>query len=157
MLQAIQRNRNYYAGALIALIGIGTIAQSSQYGIGSLAAIGPGFFPLVMGVVLVISGVLIAMEQEATSEIEVGHGDFGTAEWRGWFCIVGGVASFILLAKSAGLFPATFACVFISALGDRTTTLRNATVLAGAIAVLGCVVFYYCLHIQLPPLAGWRS
>ena len=157
MLQSIQRNREYYAGALIALIGIGAIAQSSQYGIGSLAAVGPGFFPLVMGVILVISGVLIAMEQGKASEVDNGHGDFASADWRGWLCIVGGVASFILLAKSAGLLPATFACVFLSALGDRSTTLRNAAILAGTIAVLGCGLFYYGLHVQLPPLAWSQS
>ncbi|MEJ0045599.1 MAG: hypothetical protein WDN04_05275 [Rhodospirillales bacterium] len=40
-------------------------------------------------------------------------------EWRGWICIVASVLAFVVLGKYGGLLPATFAIVFIAALGDR--------------------------------------
>ena len=165
MLQSIQRHRDRYAGGLMICLGLGTIVQSSQYGVGTLAAIGPGFFPLAMGVILVACGIAIALSPE---DGETGDHRSGTAldhdrvdlsqpEWRGWLCIIGGLLGFLLLAKTAGLFPATFTCVFVSALGDRSTTLRGAAALALGIAIFGCLLFYYGLHIQLPPFAWVRS
>jgi len=137
---------------LVALIGAGTIALASRYGVGTLSAVGPGLFPLVMGVILVLCGIVIATEKGAVASDD--HGDFSAPDWRGWLCITGGVVAFILLAKTAGLLAATFTCVFIAALGDRATTLRAAVTLAGAMAIGGCALFYYALHIQLPPFAG---
>ena len=156
VLKSIRWHRDYYAGALVALVGAGVAVQSSLYEIGSLTAIGPGFFPMVMGTVLALCGIVIAVNAGIGGEddhdaIVVERGD-----WRGWLCIVGGLACFIVLAKSVGLFPATFACVFVSALGDRTTTLRAAATLAFGIATFGVLLFYYGLKIQLPPFV-WPS
>jgi hypothetical protein len=48
-----------------------------------------------------------------------------------------------------GFIPATFACVFVSALGDRTATWKSALVLAAVITVFGVVVFSYLLQIPM--------
>ncbi|WP_375463928.1 tripartite tricarboxylate transporter TctB family protein [uncultured Methylobacterium sp.] len=152
MLHSIQRHRERYAGGLTALIGLGAIAESATYGLGTLAAIGPGAFPLAMGVILLACGLGIGLSEEESSDAhDHDRVDLTRPEWRGWGCIAGGMLAFLLLARTAGLFPGTFACVFISAMGDRTTTLRGACILATLIAAFGCALFYYGLHIQLPP------
>lgn len=158
MLYSIQRHRERYAGALTALLGLGAIAESATYGLGTLAAIGPGAFPLAMGVILLICGVGIGLsEANAPDAHDHDRVDLSRPEWRGWACIIGGMLAFLLLARTAGLFPATFACVFIAAMGDRTTTMRGACVLAMLIAAFGCGLFYYGLHIQLPPFVWGLS
>lgn len=156
MFTSVRHYREQYAGGLLVVVGLATAYQSSRYEVGSLAEIGPGFFPMVMGVILTLCGLAIAFTRSEAAEDE--HDDvLGRPEWRGWFCILGGVLAFILLAQTAGLFPATFACVFISALGDRTMKLRNALLLALAISVFGVLLFHYGLKIQLPPFAWMRS
>jgi len=156
VFESIQRYRDYYAGALLVLIGLGTIYQSSRYDVGTLAEIGPGFFPMVMGVILAGCGIAIAFNQSAIADDEHDSETLDRPEWRGWGCILGGVLAFILLAHNGGLFPATFACVFISAMGDRTMKVRNAAVLALAISVFGVLLFHYALKIQLQPFA-WMA
>ena len=156
MFESIQRHRDYYAGALLLLIGLSTVYQSSRYDVGTLAEIGPGFFPMVMGIILTGCGVAIAFDQSAAADDEHDADTLGRPEWRGWACILGGILAFILLAHNAGLVPATFACVFISAMGDRTMNLRNAAVLALAISVFGVLLFHYALKIQLQPFA-WSA
>jgi hypothetical protein len=47
-------------------------------------------------------------------------------EWRGWLCICSSIVAFAVIGKYGGLLPATFAIVFIAALGDRQNTLLNA-------------------------------
>jgi hypothetical protein len=151
VFEHIHRRRDYYAGALMSLIGAGTVVQSSRYDIGSLQAVGPGFFPLVMGVILVFAGALIALNQEGG---ELDHPELAVPEWRGWGCIIGGVLAFMLIAPRAGMFPATFACVFVAAMGDRTTRLRSAATLAAIVATVGVLLFYYGLHVQIRPFGA---
>lgn len=154
MFRSIQQHRDYYAGGLLVLIGAGTIVQSLQYDLGTLAMVGPGAFPLAMGFILVLCGIAIGFSaRNGLSDDGEDHSGMEHPEWRGWFCIVAGFISFIVLAKTTGSFPATFACVFISALGDRLMTLRNALLLALIISIFGVVVFYYGLHVPLPPFA----
>ena len=49
-----------------------------------------------------------------------------------------------------GLVPATFALVFISALGDRTHTLRSALLLSVFVTAIGIVIFSWGLELQFP-------
>jgi Tripartite tricarboxylate transporter TctB family len=144
--------RDHYAGGLMILLGLGTLVQASRYQIGSLETMGPGFFPTILGGILLAIGVLIAVSADGASQEPQTSEEFGSPDWRGWFCIILGVLSFIALAQSAGLFPATFACVFISALGDRTCQVRNAFFLALGLAVFGVALFSYGLEIPLPAL-----
>ncbi|OYV48085.1 MAG: hypothetical protein B7X10_03605, partial [Burkholderiales bacterium 21-58-4] len=54
-------NKDYYGGVLMIILGLGTVFKSFGYHIGSLAHMGPGYFPAAIGVLLTITGVLIAL------------------------------------------------------------------------------------------------
>ena len=153
LLRSIKRHQDRYAGGLIMLLGLCTAGVSSTYPLGTLRAMGPGFFPLILGVLMTGLGLLIAASGGASEPDPHGAEGLDYPEWRGWLCILGGVLSFILLAQRVGLLPATFACVFISAMGDRTATVRSAALLAAAISVLGVLLFHYGLRVQLAPFA----
>jgi len=60
------------------------------------------------------------------------------------------VAAFIVLGQYAGLVPAAFFSVFISALGDRTANLKGTILLAIGTTVFGVVLFHYLLSISIP-------
>ena len=55
-----------------------------------------------------------------------------------------------MLGHWGGLLPATFAIVFISALGDRKNTIKQAFVLSLGMSVIAVVVFWWALQLQLP-------
>jgi hypothetical protein len=134
------------------LLGLGTLVQASRYQVGTLEMMGPGFFPRVLGGVLLAIGVLISVSASRVSKDLQVPEEFGSPDWRGWLCIILGGLSFIGLAQTTGLFPATFACVFISALGDRTTRVRGAFLLALGLSGFGVALFSYGLKIPLPVL-----
>ncbi len=92
--------------------------------------------------------VLIAVTPEANDDHDASA--FGRPDWRGWSCIILGIVAFILLGEPFGLGPATFACVFIAALGDRGATLRGSAILAASATVVAAVVFTWALKFQLP-------
>jgi hypothetical protein len=139
------------AGGLMLLLGAGTAWQAAQYEIGSLSHMGPGFFPLCLGVVLVLIGAAI-LGSALRSRLPPMPFRF-RSEWRGWICILAGLGSFAILGEFAGILPATFATVFISALGDRDNTLRSALAIAAFMTLICFVVFWWLLGVQLPLLA----
>jgi putative tricarboxylic transport membrane protein len=144
------RWRDVWAGLLIAGIGVGAAFIGRGYGIGTLTHMGPGFFPVALGVLLTGIGLIMAAGRLFFARQDEDEVEFARPDWRGWICIVLGVVSFIALAESTGLIAATFACVFISALGDRTNTLREASLLAAGITVFAVAVFSYALQLPLP-------
>jgi hypothetical protein len=146
-----QFNKDRVSAALLILMGLGIVAEGLTYRMGTLTRMGAGFIPVVLGTLLALVGVAIGVTAE--------QGDFGDSataptEWRGWLCILGGVLAFVGLGVYGGLVPATFAAVFISALGDKSNSWRDAALLAAGLAVAGVLIFSYGLHLQLP-LFNW--
>ncbi len=157
--------KDHYGGVLLVAAGAGVVVAALGYHVGSLRQMGSGFFPVVLGVLLALVGLALlattprergggpAPEPPAPGP-EHAHLSGPPVQWRGWLCILGGVAAFVALGEHGGLVPASFASVFIAALGDRANRVRDAALLALAMTVFGVVVFHYGLHILLP-LFGW--
>ncbi|MBN3801935.1 tripartite tricarboxylate transporter TctB family protein [Paraburkholderia sp. Ac-20336] len=142
-------SRDQIGGALLILLGVGVTVGGFSFHVGTLSEMGSGFIPVVLGVLMVlIGGAIIATEKkEEREEIRI------QPQWRGWFCILGGVAAFVLFGTYGGLIPATFASVLIAALGDKQNRLRDCLILAVLVTVFGVVVFGYGLGLQMPLLA----
>ena len=157
MSQALRFKKDYYGGALMVLTGLAAVFAGLQYHTGTLSHMGPGFFPVAIGTLLTLVGVLIAMSARnepapsAQAEQASGHGHSHAApDLRGTVCIVLGTLAFLLFGVYGGMIPAIFAIVFISALGDRSNNIKQAAGLAVAMCVIAAVVFSWLLQIQLP-------
>src|SRR5947209_12347565 len=88
VFSSIQDKKDQYGGGLLILVGLATMYQSSRYDVGTLAAIGPGFFPMVMGVILTACGIIIAFGRSAEADDEHDAAGARAPERRGWFCIL---------------------------------------------------------------------
>jgi Tripartite tricarboxylate transporter TctB family len=162
MLQPKSWGKDHYGAALLIVLGMAVLAVGWGYRTGSLNRMGAGFIPVVLGVLLVVIGLAIGLtaapvgrDAGAPSSGSLvpplpGDGGHGAPEWRGWGCILGGVLAFVLLGRYGGLVPATFASVFIAALGDRNNTYRGAAALGAVLSVFCVIVFHYGLNLQLP-------
>lgn len=153
MRNLLSQKRDYYAGGLMTLLGVGAILEARHYNLGTLFHMGPGFFPIILGVTLTGIGIVIAL---AAASASAGPDDLlhlPNPQWRAWGCILAGPVLFIVLGNYGGLVPATFACVFVSALGDRESTLKSSFVLAAGITFFGVLLFSYLLQVSLPM---WR-
>jgi putative Ca2+/H+ antiporter (TMEM165/GDT1 family) len=159
-----EKRRDYYAGALVFLVGVGASTIAWRYQIGTLTRMGPGFFPFALGILLAFMGVLVAIANFMTHSKNADasgqpvhdamHATQTSPDWRGWGFIVASVLAFILLADSAGLIAATFATVFIACWGDRSATLKGSALLAAGVTVFAVVLFYYILRVQIPIIRG---
>lgn len=144
--------RDLIGGGLIVCLGIFIAGAGSTYTIGTAAEMGPGYFPVLLGTLLCLTGAIITLGSFVGSGSEQEDIMPARPDWRGWGCILAGLLSFILLGKFFGLLPAIFGCVFISALGDRSATLRASIGLAGGLTVFGVILFDYFFQIPFPAL-----
>ncbi len=170
-LRELVRKRDFYAGGLMILLGLGIALKGATYRAGTLMHMGPGFMPTALGVLLVLLGIAIAIAGLAPSEedqrILPEH-----PQWLGWLCIIAGPVLFIFFGRDSvflvgftffgynivpfGMIPGTFACVFVSALGDRRATLLGTFILATVVTTFGVALFSYFLQVPMP-VFGWRG
>jgi hypothetical protein len=153
--------KDHSGGVLLVAVGAAVVVAGVGYGMGTLRQMGSGFFPVVLGVLMALAGVaLLATAPRAADAAAAGpppetaHLAGPVVQWRGWLCILGGVSAFVVLGEHGGLVPASFAAVFIAALGDRRNGVRAAAALAALMTALGVLVFHYGLHLLLP-LFAW--
>jgi Tripartite tricarboxylate transporter TctB family len=145
-------HKDVYGGLGVMLFGVVYALQATRYTIGTLSRMGPGYFPTALGVIMVLTGLAIAIKGYLSTPAQ--DEEHRPAEWRAWILICASLVAFILLAERLGIMAATFAVVFISAFADRDNNWKQAAVLALAMVVIGVIVFWWALKIQLPLWPG---
>ena len=149
-MQNLLLKKDFYAGLFMVLLGGGVTLNSTTYKLGTFMHMGPGMFPFMLGILMTFVGVLIFIAGLMTP-LEEGERILPeTMEWRGWACILAGPLMFILFGMLFGMAAATFMCVFVSALGDRTATVKESAILAACITVAGTFLFSYILKVPFP-------
>jgi putative Ca2+/H+ antiporter (TMEM165/GDT1 family) len=159
LLRDLVRKRDFYAGGLMLLLGLGIALKGMTYRAGTLMHMGPGFLPTALGILLVLLGIAIAAASLVPSEDGTEEDQRILPEnpqWWGWLCILAGPILFIVFGYHFGMFPGTFACVFVSALGDRASTWRGSFILATVVTVFGVALFSYFLQVPMP-IFTWRG
>ena len=154
MLRNFTLKRDYYAGGLMLLLGVGAAFTGTGYKFGTLARMGPGFMPVMLGIVLAFLGILICITALGSSEDDGKKFLPDNPQWFGWACIIGGPILFIIFGQLGGMIPAVFACVFVCALGDKTASYKSSLILAAGVTVFGVLLFHYLLNIPFPLLRG---
>jgi hypothetical protein len=155
-MRVLSRKRDFYAGGLMVLFGLVMALKGPTYTLGTLMHMGPGFMPTVLGVILIILGILIAATATGAPDAHEDRILPEHPQWWGWSCILAGPLLFIVFGSYGGLIPGTFACVFVSALGDRTATWKGALGLATVVTAFGVLLFSYVLRVPMPILE-WRG
>ena len=131
-------------------IGMATVLGSMSYKVGTLARMGPGYFPLLVGAALMLVALLIAITPPDVHE-EATVAAF-SPQYRAWALVVGAIVLFIVLGRYGGLVPATFALAFVASLADKKNSLKTAMAVAVTLSVMAVVVFHYGLQMQFPLL-----
>lgn len=142
-------------GMLATALGVFAMWEGGGYAVGSIRRMGPGWFPVALGVLLVALGLALALwgltRHGARAEI-----DSERADWRALAAITAGLAAFAALIERAGLVPAVFALVALASLAAGPPRPLRVLALAAAISALSWAVFRLGLGLPLPAFAFWR-
>jgi len=131
-------------GVLMAAIGLFALAYAQRYSFGSVRMMGPGFFPVLLGGLLVVLGVMIAVPAFRRSGPEV------TFQWKTLTFVISAIAVFGFTLRPLGLVLSTMLAVLVAASADRNFSWLGRITLALALAVIVYLIFSLGLGMTLP-------
>ncbi len=152
----IKSQKDFFSGLLFMTVGIAFAWGATTYKVGDGARMGPGYFPLMLGVLMAILGAVITFKALV---VETEDGDkIGSWAWKPLFFIIAGNLMFGLLLgglpsikfPAFGLIAAIYALTLISAMAGEEFKLREVLVLATVLAVMSYVTFIMLLKLQFP-------
>ena len=151
----IKSQKDFFAGLLFLALGVAFAWGATTYNVGTGARMGPGYFPLMLGVVLAIMG---AVEVIKSMVVETETGDkVGKFVWRPVGYIVGANLAFgVLLGglpsiklPAMGLIVAIFALTIISARAGSEFKWKEILILSAILAVGSYLAFILLLKLQI--------
>ncbi len=139
------------AGAVFVAFGLAFALTARTYEVGSALRMGPGFFPLVLGSILVVLGLAIAVKAFVAPE----RGELGRVPWRSAVLLVAAILFFGFAVRGLGVAPTLLVTVLLAALAGRGVRVLPAVVIACALTVLTILIFVVALQLRLPLLGTW--
>lgn len=153
---SIKSQKDVAGGLLFTVTGVAFAWGASTYQVGTAARMGPGYFPLLLGVILAIMGAVITFQGFLKGGPD---GDpIGRIAWKPLGFILGANIAFgAMLAglpsiglPSFGLIVGIYALTFLASLAGEEFKFKEVTVLATILAAGSYVVFIKVLGLQFP-------
>jgi hypothetical protein len=156
ILVKIKSQKDFFAGLMFMVVGIGFAWGATNYNVGTGARMGPGYFPMLLGVLLAIIGAAVTFK---ATVVETVDGDkIGKWAWKQIFFIIGANLLFGLLlaglpsfgVPAMGLIIAIYGLTFVASLAGDQFKFREVFILATILAVGSYVAFVWALALQFP-------
>lgn len=148
-MKAIRNQKDFLAGLLFMAFGLAALVISQSYPFGTGSRMGPGYFPRVLGVLLICLGAILSLRGfRATA------GKQPTWHWRPLIIVLLGVAFFSFAAEWLGLVITAALLVIIASLASREFRWKEAVVSGAIQGLCAVVVFIYGLGL---PLKVWPA
>jgi hypothetical protein len=145
----MKNHKDLGAGLLFVAIGTVAVITASGYSIGSTRQMGPGYFPVLLGGVLIVLGAAIGLRGLWTSQAAA----LPTVRFRPLLLLTLSILAFAFMIERFGLIPAIVAAVLVSCLGGDEFKLREAAPLAAFLAAASVLLFHVGLGL---PFALWN-
>ena len=153
---SIKSQKDFFSGVMFMVVGIAFAWGSTNYTIGDGARMGPGYFPLALGVILTVLGVAIAFKAMV---VETMDGDkIGAFAWRPLFFIIlanlvfgaclGGLP--IIGLPPLGLILGIILLTVIAAYAGDEFKLKEVLILAVILSIVSYLAFIVLLKLQFP-------
>ena len=152
----IKSQKDFFSGLMFGVVGIAFAWGATNYTVGSAARMGPGYFPLLLGVILVIFGSIIMFYSLV---VETTDGDkISGFVWRPIVYILGSNVAFGILLGGLpklglppmGLIAAIYALTLIASKAGTEFKLKDILILATGLSVLSYLAFIKLLNLQMP-------
>jgi hypothetical protein len=144
-MRVIRNPKDFYAGVLFMGFGLVALVIARSYALGVASRMGPGYFPRILGILLVGLGAVLSLRG-----LRSGGEAMSRWHWRPLGIVLLSVLVWGLTAQWLGLIVASLALVVVSSVASDEFGWRQALV-SGAIQS-ACVVaiFVYGLGVPLP-------
>jgi len=128
---------------LLALLGLAASLAAFSYDVGSFTRMGPGFFPLVLGITLVLLSIgIIARDFDH-------HVHLPAFAWRPFLAVSAGILAWVFMVETLGFFIASACQVIGCALALPGSHWRGLLILAAVLSTGGYLLFVVQLGVPL--------
>jgi hypothetical protein len=143
--------KDLLAGLVFIGFGLGFSIGATQYEIGTALRMGPGYFPLVLGGLLVLLGVLIIVKGSVVGD----EAALGPVPWKAAVLIVGALVLFGATIRGLGVVPSVFVTALVAGLAGRRPGVVAPVVIALGLTVGSVLIFVVALQLPLPLFGRW--
>ena len=152
----IKSQKDFFSGLMFMGVGAAFAWGATTYNIGSGARMGPGYFPLMLGVLMAVLGAVITFKSLV---VETAGGDkIGSWAWKPLvFIILANLAFGVLLGglpsiklPAMGMMVGIYALTFIASMAEPGWKVKNTFILATVLAAGSYVAFVMVLKLQFP-------
>lgn len=146
-----------HLGPFCIIVGAAALWIARDYETGTFVAMGPGFFPKTISMLLIALGAFVLLaggrDLPADDEQEAPVRGRSIADvFRVIGCIIGSIVIFGLTLKPFGLPVASFLMVVLASFSRKRASLAQTFAAAVALAVFATLLFPLALGLQIPVL-----
>lgn len=150
----IKSQKDFFSGLMFLIVGAGFAWGATTYTVGTGARMGPGYFPLLLGILLALLGLGVIFSSLVVETVDGER--IGKIAWKPLGFIIGANLIFgILLGglpsiglPAMGLIIAIYALVIIAGLAGEQFSLKLSLILGTALALGSYFTFIVGLKLQ---------
>jgi Tripartite tricarboxylate transporter TctB family len=143
-------NKDFWSGVMLIAAGAVTMFIARGYAFGTALRMGPGYFPTVLGGILVLFGLyLLIIGLRSNDKIK------GAWSLRALIALPLAFVLFGVLMTHTGFVPALLVLIFGSALASPEFKLVEVVLLSVVLTVLSVVVFIWGLGLPYQLFTGF--
>lgn len=139
------KKKDFWAGLMFLGIGAGAILGARSYPFGNTLRMGPGYFPTMLGLILVLFGIYV-MVRGLRSDEKI------QSNWsiRALIVLPISMILFGVLMDLAGFIPALTALIFVAVASGREFKFKEVLLLTVFLGVISVAMFIWGLGLPYP-------
>jgi putative tricarboxylic transport membrane protein len=149
-MPGVLASKDFWSGVMLIAIGVAAIFIARDYPFGTALRMGPGYFPTVLGAILVLFGLYLVVQGMRSSDAVEGNWSL-----RALVIVPLSLVLFGVLMDRAGFVPALVVLIFGSAAAGTEFKLAEVALLTVVLTVFCTAVFIWGLGLPYPLLAGF--
>ena len=143
-MAVVRSPKDLVAGLLFIGTGIAAIAIAANYTLGTAARMGPGYFPRILGILMIVLGAILALRS-----LRVSGPPLPGWKWRPVLVTLGSVVMFGLIVNHAGLVVSTILLIVLASAASHEFRPREAVISGIVLSALAVGVFVIGLKLQI--------
>jgi hypothetical protein len=159
MKRGLLESRDFWAGMMLVAVGAAAVLIARNYTFGTALRMGPGYFPTVLGGILILFGLYLVVDalrsRPPPSQQPQGPAARGAWSLRALVVLPLAFVLFGVLMSHAGFVPALLVLILGSALASPQFRLVEVLLLSVVLIVLSVAIFVWGLGLPYPLLADF--
>jgi hypothetical protein len=144
----IKSQVDFWSGVVFLVVGLAFAIGATEYRMGTSARPGPGYFPLGLGALLAVVGLIVLVG--ALGHEPDGQERISPPVWRPLLVVVGAVFAAGFLLPRAGMLITLPLVIVLTALASSEFRLREALGLAAVLTAGSWLLFVVGLKLRIP-------